>query len=102
MLKTLTDVPQRICTVPPCVLLFLSDVSCLFQSQRWSSDETHLRAWQKGMTGYPLVDAAMRELWLTGWMCNYSRHVVASFLVAYLHLHWIHGYRWFQVLVEKL
>lgn len=67
-----------------------------YKSQRWSSDRSHLRAWQKGMTGYPLVDAAMRELWLTGWMCNYSRHVVASFLVAYLHLHWIHGYRWFQ------
>ncbi|XP_071973666.1 deoxyribodipyrimidine photo-lyase-like isoform X1 [Engystomops pustulosus] len=67
-----------------------------YRSQRWSSDKRHLRAWQKGMTGYPLVDAAMRELWLTGWMCNYSRHVVASFLVAYLHLHWIHGYRWFQ------
>ncbi|XP_075694794.1 deoxyribodipyrimidine photo-lyase-like [Rhinoderma darwinii] len=67
-----------------------------YKSQRWSSDKNHLRAWQKGLTGYPLVDAAMRELWLTGWMCNYSRHVVASFLVAYLHLHWIHGYRWFQ------
>ncbi|CAI9553177.1 unnamed protein product [Staurois parvus] len=67
-----------------------------YKSQRWSSDLSHLQAWQKGMTGYPLVDAAMRELWLTGWMCNYARHVVASFLVAYLHLHWIHGYRWFQ------
>ncbi|KAM5138545.1 deoxyribodipyrimidine photo-lyase-like [Mantella aurantiaca] len=67
-----------------------------YKGQRWSSDGSHLQAWQKGMTGYPLVDAAMRELWLSGWMCNYSRHVVASFLVAYLHLHWIHGYRWFQ------
>nr|BDH80343.1 cryptochrome-6 [Xenopus tropicalis] len=67
-----------------------------YKSQRWSSDLNHLRAWQKGLTGYPLVDAAMRELWLTGWMCNYSRHVVASFLVAYLHIHWVHGYRWFQ------
>ncbi|XP_063801842.1 deoxyribodipyrimidine photo-lyase-like [Pseudophryne corroboree] len=67
-----------------------------YKSQRWSTDQKHLRAWQKGRTGYPLVDAAMRELWLTGWMCNYSRHVVASFLVAYLHIHWLHGYRWFQ------
>ncbi|KAM9302055.1 deoxyribodipyrimidine photo-lyase-like [Gastrophryne carolinensis] len=67
-----------------------------YKSQRWSYDRSHLRAWQKGVTGYPLVDAAMRELWLTGWMCNYSRHVVASFLVAYLHIHWVHGYRWFQ------
>ncbi|KAM4614484.1 deoxyribodipyrimidine photo-lyase-like [Discoglossus pictus] len=67
-----------------------------YKSQRWSSDRGHLRAWQRGHTGYPLVDAAMRELWLTGWMNNYMRHVAASFLVAYLHLHWVHGYRWFQ------
>ncbi|XP_053304990.1 deoxyribodipyrimidine photo-lyase-like [Spea bombifrons] len=67
-----------------------------YKSQRWSGDQDHLRVWQKGMTGYPLVDAAMRELWLTGWMNNYARHVVASFLVAYLHIHWVHGYRWFQ------
>ncbi|XP_056382165.1 deoxyribodipyrimidine photo-lyase-like [Hyla sarda] len=76
--------------------LHVEPVRPAYKSQRWSSEKKHLRAWQKGMTGYPLVDAAMRELWLTGWMCNYSRHVVASFLVAYLHLHWIHGYRWFQ------
>ncbi|MEE6499906.1 hypothetical protein FKM82_003632 [Ascaphus truei] len=67
-----------------------------YKSQRWSSDHDYLQAWQKGQTGYPLVDAAMRELWLTGWMNNYMRHVVASFLVAYLHIHWVHGYRWFQ------
>ncbi|XP_063294363.1 deoxyribodipyrimidine photo-lyase-like [Pelobates fuscus] len=67
-----------------------------YKSQRWCSNQIHLEAWQKGKTGYPLVDAAMRELWLTGWMSNYSRHVVASFLVAYLHIHWVHGYRWFQ------
>ncbi|KAM4722073.1 deoxyribodipyrimidine photo-lyase-like [Rhinophrynus dorsalis] len=67
-----------------------------YKSQRWSGDKKHLKAWQKGLTGYPLVDAAMRELWLTGWMSNYSRHVVASFLVAYLHIHWVHGYKWFQ------
>ncbi|CAH2324541.1 Hypothetical predicted protein [Pelobates cultripes] len=67
-----------------------------YKSQRWCSNQIYLEAWQKGKTGYPLVDAAMRELWLTGWMNNYSRHVVASFLVAYLHIHWVHGYRWFQ------
>lgn len=39
----------------------------------------------------------MRQLWLTGWMNNYMRHVVASFLIAYLHLPWQEGYRWFQV-----
>nr|KAG5707978.1 hypothetical protein BaRGS_025116 [Batillaria attramentaria] len=67
-----------------------------YQAQRWSQDKSHLRAWQKGKTGYPLVDAAMRQLWLTGWMNNYTRHVVASFLISYLHLHWEHGYAWFQ------
>lgn len=64
---------------------------------RWSTDRRHLKAWQRGRTGYPLVDAAMRQLWLTGWMNNYMRHVVASFLIAYLHLPWQEGYRWFQV-----
>ncbi|XP_072278936.1 deoxyribodipyrimidine photo-lyase-like [Pyxicephalus adspersus] len=76
--------------------MHVEPVSPAYRNQRWNGDKSHLKAWQKGMTGYPLVDAAMRELWLTGWMCNYSRHVVASFLVAYLHIHWIHGYRWFQ------
>ncbi|XP_014900205.1 deoxyribodipyrimidine photo-lyase [Poecilia latipinna] len=67
-----------------------------YKALRWSTDCHHLKAWQKGKTGYPLVDAAMRQLWLTGWMNNYMRHVVASFLIAYLHLPWQEGYRWFQ------
>ncbi|CAN9499246.1 unnamed protein product [Ophioblennius macclurei] len=67
-----------------------------YKALRWSSDRSHLKAWQRGRTGYPLVDAAMRQLWLTGWMNNYMRHVVASFLIAYLHLPWQEGYRWFQ------
>uniref|UniRef100_A0A665VE19 Deoxyribodipyrimidine photo-lyase-like n=1 Tax=Echeneis naucrates TaxID=173247 RepID=A0A665VE19_ECHNA len=67
-----------------------------YKALRWSSDRGHLKAWQRGQTGYPLVDAAMRQLWLTGWMNNYMRHVVASFLIAYLHLPWQEGYRWFQ------
>uniref|UniRef100_A0A3P8T518 Si:ch1073-390k14.1 n=1 Tax=Amphiprion percula TaxID=161767 RepID=A0A3P8T518_AMPPE len=67
-----------------------------YKALRWSSDRSHLKAWQRGKTGYPLVDAAMRQLWLTGWMNNYMRHVVASFLIAYLHLPWQEGYRWFQ------
>lgn len=69
----------------------------ILQALRWSTDRRHLKAWQRGTTGYPLVDAAMRQLWLTGWMNNYMRHVVASFLIAYLHLPWQEGYRWFQV-----
>ncbi|XP_071199544.1 deoxyribodipyrimidine photo-lyase [Salvelinus alpinus] len=67
-----------------------------YKALRWSNERGHLKAWQKGRTGYPLVDAAMRQLWLTGWMNNYMRHVVASFLIAYLHLPWQEGYRWFQ------
>ncbi|XP_061578642.1 deoxyribodipyrimidine photo-lyase [Cololabis saira] len=67
-----------------------------YKALRWSTDRGHLKAWQRGKTGYPLVDAAMRQLWLTGWFNNYMRHVVASFLIAYLHLPWQEGYRWFQ------
>ncbi|XP_051238479.1 deoxyribodipyrimidine photo-lyase [Dicentrarchus labrax] len=67
-----------------------------YKALRWSRDRGHLKAWQRGQTGYPLVDAAMRQLWLTGWMNNYMRHVVASFLIAYLYLPWQEGYRWFQ------
>ncbi|XP_052776578.1 deoxyribodipyrimidine photo-lyase-like [Mya arenaria] len=67
-----------------------------YQHQRWSGNKAHLKAWQKGYTGYPLVDAAMRQLWLTGWMNNYMRHVVASFLISYLHITWVEGYLWFQ------
>ncbi|XP_013858918.1 deoxyribodipyrimidine photo-lyase isoform X2 [Austrofundulus limnaeus] len=67
-----------------------------YKALRWSTDCSHLKAWQRGKTGYPLVDAAMRQLWQTGWMNNYMRHVVASFLIAYLYLPWQEGYRWFQ------
>ncbi|KAH8088744.1 FAD binding domain of DNA photolyase [Aureococcus anophagefferens] len=55
-----------------------------------------LRAWQLGLTGFQLVDAAMRQLWVWGWMPNYVRHVVASFLVEHLHLDWRHGEAWFH------
>jgi deoxyribodipyrimidine photo-lyase len=61
----------------------------------WREDAAQLRAWQRGETGVPLVDAGMRELWATGWMHNRVRMVVASFLVKNLRLHWLHGARWF-------
>jgi deoxyribodipyrimidine photo-lyase len=54
-----------------------------------------LRAWQRGQTGYPIVDAGMRQLWHTGWMHNRVRMVVASFLVKHLRLSWTHGAAWF-------
>ncbi len=61
----------------------------------WRSDPGELRAWQRGRTGYPLIDAGMRQLWSTGWMHNRVRMVVASFLVKDLLLPWQEGARWF-------
>lgn len=54
-----------------------------------------LRAWQRGRTGYPIVDAGMRELWATGWMHNRVRMIAASFLVKHLLIDWREGERWF-------
>ena len=61
----------------------------------WRKNLAWLHAWQRGRTGYPLVDAGMRELWSTGWMHNRVRMVVASFLVKNLLLPWQEGARWF-------
>ena len=61
----------------------------------WRKDAAALKAWQRGQTGYPLVDAGMRQLWTTGWMHNRVRMVVASFLVKHLLLPWQDGARWF-------
>jgi deoxyribodipyrimidine photo-lyase len=61
----------------------------------WHDDDTALKAWQKGQTGYPIVDAGMRELWQTGYMHNRVRMIVGSFLVKNLLLHWHHGEDWF-------
>ena len=54
-----------------------------------------LRAWQRGQTGYPIVDAGMRQLWATGWMHNRVRMIAASFLVKHLLIDWRHGEKWF-------
>ncbi len=61
----------------------------------WREDDDALRKWQRGRTGYPIVDAGMRELWRTGYMHNRVRMIVGSFLVKNLMLHWHHGERWF-------
>ncbi len=61
----------------------------------WRRDPDALAAWQKGRTGFPLVDAGMRELWNIGWMHNRVRMVAASFLVKDLLLPWHEGARWF-------
>lgn len=57
----------------------------------WSDNEKHFTAWKEGMTGYPLVDAGMRELKATGWLHNRVRMTTASFLTKDLHIHWQRG-----------
>lgn len=66
-----------------------------FDNYPWVENSDHLAAWQKGMTGYPIVDAGMRELWATGYMHNRVRMVAASFLVKHLRIHWQQGEAWF-------
>lgn len=58
--------------------------------------DAKLIAWQQGLTGYPMVDAGMRQLLATGWMHNRVRMIVASFLVKDLHLEWQQGAKWFE------
>ena len=62
----------------------------------WHSDDDLLEAWKLGRTGYPLIDAGMRELLNDGWMHNRVRMVVASFLTKDLHLDWREGEKWFM------
>ncbi len=61
----------------------------------WRDDPAGLRAWQTGQTGYPIVDAGMRQLWASGWMHNRVRMIAASFLVKHLLIDWREGERWF-------
>lgn len=61
----------------------------------WREDAEGFEAWKKGQTGYPIVDAGMRELWQTGWMHNRVRMIVASFLTKHLLISWLDGARWF-------
>lgn len=66
-----------------------------FKGMHWNGSPSNLLLWQKGQTGYPFVDAGMRELWATGWMHNRVRMVVASFLTKDLHIDWRKGAHWF-------
>ncbi len=66
-----------------------------FDKFPWRNDPAALTAWQNGMTGYPIVDAGMRQLWQTGWMHNRVRMVVASFLIKHLMIDWRDGEAWF-------
>ncbi len=72
-----------------------------FNKFPWRTDIRQLEAWQQGQTGYPIIDAGMRQLWQTGWMHNRVRMIVASFLVKDLLHSWQEGSKWFwETLVD--
>ncbi|MCB1214598.1 MAG: deoxyribodipyrimidine photo-lyase, partial [Deltaproteobacteria bacterium] len=72
-----------------------------FKAFPWKQNKTDLKKWQEGQTGYPIVDAGMRELWATGIMHNRVRMIVASFLVKDLMIPWQEGAKWFwETLVD--
>jgi len=71
------------------------NVNPAFDAFPWREDPAGLAAWQKGQTGYPIVDAGMRELWTTGIMHNRVRMIVASFLTKHLLIDWRAGEAWF-------
>jgi deoxyribodipyrimidine photo-lyase len=66
-----------------------------FTQYPWQADKAKLKAWQQGNTGYPIVDAGMRQLWQTGWMHNRVRMIVGSFLIKDLGIAWQTGEEWF-------
>ena len=66
-----------------------------FDQLKWRDAPEDLKAWQRGRTGYPIVDAGMRQLWTTGWMHNRLRMITASFVIKHLLIDWREGERWF-------
>jgi len=72
-----------------------SNFNARFDRFEWRDDPQALARWQRGQTGFPIVDAGMRELWQTGYMHNRVRMIVASFLVKNLLIHWRDGAAWF-------
>lgn len=67
-----------------------------YDAMEWRQDEDGFAAWTRGRTGYPIVDAGMRQLWTTGWMHNRVRMIAASFLVKDLLIDWRRGQEWFR------
>lgn len=67
-----------------------------FDGFKWRYDDGDFEAWRRGMTGYPIVDAGMRQLWRHGWMHNRVRMIVASFLIKDLMIDWRDGEAWFR------
>lgn len=66
-----------------------------YEAFPWRDDDVGFTAWTRGRTGYPVVDAGMRQLWATGWMHNRVRMIVASFLIKHLLIDWRRGEAWF-------
>lgn len=76
-------------------LLWRDNLQSKFDEFPWRRDNAALHAWKRGLTGYPMVDAGMRELWRTGTMHNRVRMVAASFLIKHLLIDWREGETWF-------
>lgn len=75
--------------------LHTGNVRPAFDALPWRHAPKELETWKRGLTGYPIVDAGMRQLWATGWMHNRVRMIVGSFLVKDLLVDWREGERWF-------
>ncbi|MEQ9530048.1 MAG: deoxyribodipyrimidine photo-lyase, partial [Parvibaculaceae bacterium] len=67
-----------------------------FDTFPWAKNDAAFEAWATGRTGYPVVDAGMRQLWQTGWMHNRVRMIAASFLIKHLMVDWRRGAEWFE------
>nr|WP_294918188.1 deoxyribodipyrimidine photo-lyase [uncultured Neokomagataea sp.] len=76
--------------------LSYENVNPKFHAMPWRRSEQDLTAWQRGQTGVPIVDAAMRQLWQTGWMHNRARMIAGSFLTKHLLIDWREGEAWFR------
>jgi deoxyribodipyrimidine photo-lyase len=75
--------------------LYQNNIRREFDRFPWRTDEAGLAAWREGRTGYPMVDAGMRQLWATGFMHNRVRMIAASFLIKHLLIDWREGEAWF-------
>lgn len=73
-----------------------SNFNTQFDHFPWRDNAAGLDAWKQGQTGVPIVDAAMRQLWQTGWMHNRTRMIAASYLIKHLGVHWREGMAWFE------
>ena len=76
--------------------LFFKNIKEHFNNFHWEENKTNFQKWKNGETGYPIVDAAMKQLWNCGWMHNRSRMIVASFLTKHLLIPWQWGADWFH------